>query len=72
MGSYAIAYTDNNGNGFSDTEPWIEAGFEKDIDACRTRANEMRKDGLKNVTIFQFGNILEDTYTWKYVKEHEI
>ena len=49
MGSYAIAYADKNGNGFSNDEPWIEAGFEKDLELCKRRAIEMVKHGLKKL-----------------------
>lgn len=72
MGSYAIAYADKNGNGFSNDEPWIEAGFEKDLGLCKRRAIEMVKHGLKKVTVFKFGSQLCDTYSWNYIKEHVV
>ena len=72
MGTYAIAYTVENGNGFSNDEPWIEVGFERNLGLCKKRAAEMIEDGLQRVEIFQFGADLHETYSWNYVKEHRI
>lgn len=72
MGTYAIAYADENGNGFTDNEPWIEDGFGKDLESCKRRAAEMIRNGLKQVIVFQFGAQLCETYSWDYVKQHEI
>ena len=36
-GNYAIAYEDENGNGFSNSEPWILDEFGKDIESCKKK-----------------------------------
>ena len=63
----AIANTDQNGNGFTDREPWID---ECDSD-CKDRVHELIQTGYKNVTPFHIDDDLE-FYTWAYVNKHKI
>lgn len=69
--SYAIAYRDQNGRGFSNTEPWIEADFENDLELCKEKSIEMEAEGFTDVTIFKFDRRLE-SYPWSYVEANKI
>ena len=69
--SYAIAYRGQNGRGFSNTEPWIEANFGNDLELCKEKSIEMETEGYVDVTIFKFDGRLE-SYPWNYVKANKI
>lgn len=71
-GNYAIAYADKNGKGFSNTEPWIDDNYGDDLSGCLFRAKELIEEGYKNVTPFQFGKRERESYSWKYVRQHQI
>lgn len=66
---YAVAYLDENGKGFSKTEPWIVDGISSH--RCKIDVKEMIADGFKNVTPFKYGKRL-DYYNWDYVNRHKI
>ena len=68
---YAVAYNDKNGNGFTETAPWIFDGFD-DINQSKIKANELIKSGFKNVTVFKICGQLPECITWSYVKKYEI
>jgi len=70
--SFAIAYADKNGNGFSETKPWILDDFGLDLEGCIQRAKEMILEGYKNVIPFQFGKREREEYSWKYVRQHKL
>jgi len=72
MGSFAIAYKDKNGNGFSETKPWILDDFGDDREACMKKALEMTKEGYIMVIPFQFGKRKREEYSWKYVRQHRL
>lgn len=63
----AIAYTDKNGNGFTDKEPWIDE-YNGDY---HKRVLELIQVGYKNVTPFYIDDDLE-SYTWEYVNKYKI
>ena len=68
MAKIAIAYMDQNGNGFTnDKEPWID---ECD-DNYQKRVSELAQMGYKNVTPFYIKNELE-SYTWEYINKHKV
>lgn len=69
--NYAIAYTDKNGNGFSESTPWIMDDFGGDLEGCLQKANEMRANGYQKVIPFQFGKEQEE-YSWEYVNSHRV
>lgn len=71
-GSYAIVYADKNGNGFSDTKPWILDDFGDDLESCRIKAKEMLEEGFQKIIVFQFGKRKREEYSWKYVRGHKI
>lgn len=71
-GNYAIAYEDENGNGFSNSEPWILLACGKDVESCKKRAAELVKSGFKTAIPFMFGSELLESYSWDYVKSHRI
>lgn len=68
---YAVAYNDKNGNGFTETEPWIFDDFD-DISQGRIEANRLIRSGCKNVTMFKICGQLPECITWSYVKKYEI
>lgn len=68
---YAVAYNDKNGNGFTETEPWIFDNFD-DISQGRIEANRLIRSGCKNVTIFKICGQLPECITWSYVKKYKI
>ncbi len=68
---YAVAYNDKNGNGFTETEPWIFDDFD-DISQGRIEANRLIRLGCKNVTMFKICGQLPECITWSYVKKYEI
>lgn len=70
--TYAIAYADKNGNGFSNSEPWVMAQFGDDIEECKTKAMELVNEGYKKVIPFQFGKELLESYSWEYVRMNRI
>lgn len=63
----AIAYLDQNENGFTDSEPWID----KWNGNWRKRVSELIQTGYKNVTPFHIDDDLE-SYTWEYISKHKI
>ena len=63
----AIAYLDQNENGFTDSEPWID----KWNGNWRKRVTELIQTGYKNVTPFHIDDDLE-SYTWEYISKHKI
>lgn len=68
---YAVAYNDKNGNGFTETEPWIFDDFD-DISQGKIEANRLIRSGCKNVTMFKICGQLPECITWSYVKKYEI
>lgn len=68
---YAIAYKDQNGKGFSNTEPWIEADFGSDLELCKEKSIEMEAEGCIDVTIFKIDKHFE-SYSWSYVESNKI
>lgn len=70
--TYAIAYANKDAAGFSNFEPWIMAEFGDNIEECKNRAKELIKEGYKKVITFQFGKRLLESYSWDYVKKHQI
>lgn len=68
---YAVAYLDENGKGFSKTEPWIDDIYEDDLSECSRKAKEIIEEGFKNVTLFKYVERL-DYYDWDYVNRHKI
>lgn len=68
---YAVAYNDKNGNGFTETAPWIFDDFD-DINQSKIKANELIKSGFKNVTVFKICDQPTECITWSYVKKYEI
>lgn len=71
-GSYAAAYADKDGNGFSESEPWILDDFGEDIKECIKRSGELNKEGYKSVIPFRFGTELLDGYSWDYVIQQKL
>lgn len=63
----AIAYTDLNGNGFTNEEPWID---EWNGDYPK-RVLELVNLGYKDVIPFYMKDSLE-SYTWEYINRHKI
>lgn len=63
----AIAYLDQNENGFTDSEPWIDEWNGN----WKKRVLELIQTGYKNVTPFHIDDDLE-SYTWKYINKHKI
>lgn len=66
---YAIAYSDSDCKGFSETEPYILVDFE-DYRQARKQANSMISNGYNRVCIFSFDSELPENVTWDYVEEH--
>ena len=62
-----IAYLDQNGNGFTNKEPWVD---EYDCN-YEDRVHELIQAGYKNVTPFHIDDDLE-SYTLEYVNKHKI
>ena len=69
---FAIAYADESGRGFSETEPWVLDDFGNDLDNWRFKAKEMLQEGYKRVVVFQFAKEGLEEYTWNYVRQHQI
>lgn len=67
---YAIAYLDENGFGFSDTEPFVQLPYDSYTDALAAE-DGIRHLGCKNVTIFKT-NTPECSVTWEYVYKHRV
>lgn len=63
----AIAYVDQNGNGFTDKEPWVDEGN----GSYQERVLELISMGYKNVIPFSVEDNLE-SYTWEYINKHKI
>lgn len=70
--TYAIAYANPDGNGFSANQPWVLAEFGDDLAGCKAEAEEMKLDGYGDVTVFKFGSEVPEEIFWDYVKEREI
>lgn len=70
MSKYAVAYCENNGATFSDTEPYIEdAGTTiKDIEDT---LHVLAKKGCGQLMPFEIKDELE-SYTWDYVNKHKV
>lgn len=70
MSKYAVAYCENNGATFSDTEPYIEdAGTTiKDIEDT---LHVLVKKGCGQLMPFEVKDELE-SYTWDYVNRHKV
>ncbi len=71
-GSYAIAYADKNGKGFSNTEPWIDDNCGDDLSSCLLRVKKLIEEGYRDVIPFQFSKRTRESYPWKYVRQHRI
>lgn len=65
---FAIAYKDEHGNGFSDTEPWIINGLDMPV----RKVNELICSGCKNVILFNYKEPLPENVTWDFAREHEV
>lgn len=51
--NYIIAYTDENGQGFDESHPWLrECPFPNDIEAAKNEARNLEECGFTNVTMF--------------------
>lgn len=67
--NYGVAYLDKDGEGFSDTEPFIvDCKTEKN---CRDYVEDMLNDGYSKVIPFRYRE-RKDYYNWDYVKRNEI
>ena len=68
-GDYGVAYLDEDGEGFSDTEPYIvDCGNEK---ICRDYVKGMIEDGYKKAVPFKYAES-KDYYDWDYVERNKI
>lgn len=72
--SYAIAYSNQDGNDFNGI-PWIFDDV-SNKDECVLRASEMEIEGFKNIIPFQFDDKrkknIEELFTWEYVRKNKI
>lgn len=68
---YAVAYTEVNGRGFSDNEPYINTDFEDTRSECLKIASNMIDDGYNHVTPFIIKEQME-SYDWKYVNKNKL
>lgn len=67
---FAIAYMDENGNGFTENEPWIDGEYST-IPEIRERAVELFQDGMTNIIPFEVVDEIA-SYSWDYVKRHRV
>ena len=69
MCEYGIAYLDIDGEGFSDTEPFIVdcSSFQQ----CKEDMEWMMKNGYRKVIPFRYNGSM-DYYTWDYVYKNKI
>lgn len=70
MSKYAIAYCENNGLTFSDTEPYIEDAGSTNQD-IENILQILVKKGCGQLTPFEAKDELE-SYTWDYVNKHKV
>lgn len=66
---YAIAYLDKNGQGFSDTEPFIERYLDSK-DHAIVLAKLFELNGYKKATAFEIDDDAPDSITWEFVLSH--
>ena len=66
---YAVAYLDEDGIGFSETEPWITDCIS--LHRCKEDVKELLEEGFKKVIPFKYGRRM-DYYDWDYVNQHKI
>lgn len=66
---YGVAYLEEDGSGFSDTEPFIVDCIS--LNSCKECVKDMIKDGYKKVTPFKYGKRL-DYYSWDYINQHKL
>ena len=70
--SYAIAYNDNSGSGFSALEPFVHDDIRSLEDAICQR-EKLIIDGYRNVTIFSFkADELPEFISWNFVLSHKL
>lgn len=68
-GNYGVAYLDKDGEGFSDTEPYI-VDFDNEK-TCRDCVEYMIEDGYSKAIPFRYKE-LKDYYDWDYVERNKI
>ena len=67
--NYGVAYLDKDGEGFSETEPYIvDCETER---MCRGYVKYMLEEGYSKVIPFMY-NEREDYYDWDYVERNKI
>lgn len=70
MKEYAIAYLDQNENGFSSIEPYIL----DDVDNYQhgmKYMDELTKENYKQVILFEYEDELPEIVTWDFVLSHK-
>lgn len=66
---YAVAYLDQDGEGFSQTEPWIVDS--PSLEQCKRDAKDLVSNGYPKVVCFKYKQNLEGI-TWDYVEKNKV
>jgi hypothetical protein len=74
--SYAVAYANSKGIGFSDTEPWVDIDINS-LNELKMRVENLKLQGYKRVIPFQYDeeeNIEEmnEGFTWDFVENNKV
>lgn len=68
--SYGYSYVNNDGKGFSDTEPFICSGFTSFEEAHESAKEAVRTIGIKEVSFFTYDEELPEFVSYDYIKNH--
>lgn len=71
MKEHAIAYLDQNENGFSSIEPYIFDDVDNYQHGIKC-VGYLIKEDYKRVTLFEYKDELPEIVTWDFVLEHKV
>lgn len=67
---YAVAYLDQDGEGFSQMEPWILDS--PSLEQCKRDASDLILRGYPKVICFKYETINSEGITWDYVDKNKV
>ena len=70
--SYGYSYVNNDGKGFSDTEPFICSGFDSLEEAHESAKEAVETTGIKKVCFFTYDEELPEFVSYDYVESRSV